>query len=101
MSEAGEKGPAAGLPPGGLALGLERIGLLALKAPVVAAVVVALLAVAAAFGVARLKVDDSVSQLFRSNDPAFQQYEAGRRRFPSSEFGVLDARYVKALLESG
>jgi uncharacterized protein len=99
MSEAGEKGPAAGLPAGGLALGLERIGLLALRAPVIAAIVVALLAVAAAFGTTRLKVDDSLSQLFRSNDPAFQQYEAVTRRFPSSEFDVLVVIEGKALLK--
>jgi uncharacterized protein len=68
MTEAGETGP--GSPAGGLALGVERIGLLALKAPLIAAIAVALLAVAAAFGTTRLKVDDSLSQLFRSNDPA-------------------------------
>jgi predicted RND superfamily exporter protein len=99
MSEAGEKESAAGLPAGGLALGLERIGLLALRAPVVAAIVVALLAVAAAFGTTRLKVDDSLSQLFRSNDPAFQQYEAVTRRFPSSEFDVLVVIEGKDLLK--
>src|SRR5215217_7332905 len=97
MTEAGETRP--GSPAGGPALGLERIGLLALKAPLIAAIVFALLAVAAAFGTARLKVDDSLSQLFRSNDPAFQQYEAVTRRFPSSEFDVLVVIEGKALLE--
>jgi predicted RND superfamily exporter protein len=96
MAEAGEKGSGAA---GGLALGLERIGLLALKAPLLAALLVGLLAIAAAFGTARLKVDDSLSQLFRSNDPAFKQYEAVTRRFPSSEFDVLVVVEGKDLLK--
>ena len=37
----------------------------------------------------RLKVDDSLSQLFRSDTDEFQQYEEVSRRFPSSEFDVL------------
>jgi hypothetical protein len=40
------------------------------------------------FGVARIKVDDSLSQLFRSDTPEFKQYEEVARRFPSSEFDV-------------
>jgi predicted RND superfamily exporter protein len=81
-----------------IALGVERIGLIPLRFPLLAVLVVALLSIAAAFGVARLKVDDSLSQLFRSDTPEFKQYEAVTRRFPSSEFDVLLVLEGKTLL---
>jgi uncharacterized protein len=56
------------------------------------------LAIAAGFGVARIKVDDSLSQLFRSDTPEFKQYEEVARRFPSSEFDVLVVIEGKTLL---
>ncbi|MEJ0011790.1 MAG: MMPL family transporter [Bauldia sp.] len=73
----------------GIALGVEKIGLLSLKSPIVAAVVAILISVAAVFGLARIKVDDSLSQLFRSDSAEFKQYEEVTRRFPSAEFDVL------------
>lgn len=82
-----------------LALGLERIGLAPLRFPVVAVIVLIALCVGAAFGVQRLKVDDSLSQLFRSETPEFKQFEEITRRFPSSEFDVLLVVEGKALLE--
>ena len=72
-----------------LALGIERIGLVSLRMPLAVAVVAVTLAIAAGFGVARLKIDYSLSQLFRSDTPEFKQYEEVTRRFPSSEFDVL------------
>ena len=72
-----------------LAFGLERMGLVALLHPIAVGVVIVVLAVAAAFGVQRIQVDDSLSQLFRSNTPAFKQYEEVTKNFPSSEFDVL------------
>jgi hypothetical protein len=72
-----------------LALGIERFGLIALRAPVLAGIVFIVLAVAAAFGVARIEADDSLSQLFRSETPEFKLYEEVTKRFPSSEFDVL------------
>ena len=41
-----------------LVLGFERIGLIALRAPIVSVIIVAAVCVFAAFGVAKLKVDD-------------------------------------------
>ena len=70
-------------------LGLERFGLIALKSPVLAAVLVVLLSVIALAGVLRLKVDDSLSELFRTDTPEFRQYEEIDKRFPSSEYDVL------------
>lgn len=69
--------------------GLERLGLLALRAPNIVAVLVAIATVVAALGVSRLQVDDSLSELFRTNTEEFRRYEAIDRRFPSSEYDVL------------
>jgi len=82
-----------------LALGIERIGLVSLRFPLAVALVAVALAIAAGFGAARLKIDDSLSQLFRSDTPEFKQYEEVTRRFPSSEFDVLVVIEGKKLLE--
>ena len=91
--------PAAGGEPRQLALGLERVGLFPLKYPLIATLIAVALSIAAAFGVARIKVDDSLSQLFRADTAEFRQYEALTRRFPSSEYDVLVVVEGKALLE--
>jgi uncharacterized protein len=85
--------------PHNIALGLERIGLVSLRFPTLVTVIVVLLAILAGFGVARVKVDDSLSQLFRSETPEYKQYEEVTRRFPSSEFDVLVVVEGKKLLE--
>jgi uncharacterized protein len=85
------------LPP--IAFHLERIGLIPLRFPYVSMIIFIALAIAAAFGVERLKVDDSLSQLFRTNTPEFRQYEEVTRRFPSSEYDVLVVVEGKTLLQ--
>ena len=82
-----------------IAFGIERIGLVPLHAPVVAIVILVLLAIAACFGVTRLKVDDSLSQLFRSDTPEFKQFEDVTKRFPSNEYDVLVVVDGKTLLQ--
>ena len=82
-----------------LALGIERLGLIPLKFPILAAIVVVIMSIAAGFGVTRLKVDDSLSQLFRSDSAEFKQFEEVTRRFPSAEYDVLVVIEGKALLE--
>src|SRR5690606_24951260 len=69
--------------------GLERLGLVALRAPWVTFGLIVIITVLAVFGVMRLKVDDSLSELFRTNTAEFKQYEEIDRRFPSSEYDVL------------
>ena len=69
--------------------GLEKLGLLALKAPRFISVLLAVATVVAAIGVSKLKVDDSLSELFRTNTEEFHRYEEIDRRFPSSEYDVL------------
>ncbi len=72
-----------------LTFGLERLGLVALRSPFVSLCVILALCVISVFGVLKLKVDNSLSELFRTDTPEFRQYEEIDRRFPSSEFDVL------------
>ena len=81
-----------------LALGIERLGLLSLRFPAAAAIALVVLAVLGGIGVMRLKVDDSLSQLFRSNTPEYRQFEETVRRFPSAEYDVLVVVEAKDLL---
>jgi predicted RND superfamily exporter protein len=69
--------------------GLDRLGLVALAAPYVSASIILLLTGLAVVGFMRLRVDDSLSELFRTDTPEFRQYEEIDRRFPSSEYDVL------------
>ncbi len=70
-------------------LGLERLGLVALKAPTLVAVFVVIATILGLMGVLKLQVDDFLSELFRTNTEEFRRYEAIDKRFPSSEYDVL------------
>src|SRR5437667_11391507 len=85
-------------PTASIAFGLERIGLIAVQAPILSCIVLLGLIVAAFFGIQRIKIDDSLSQLFRSNSKEYQQYEAETKRFPAVEFDVLVVVEGKTLL---
>jgi len=85
-------------PMGSIAFGLERIGLLAVKVPILSCLVLAALIVGAIFGIQRIKIDDSLSQLFRSDSKEYRQYEAETKRFPATEFDVLVVVEGKTLL---
>src|SRR3954465_7883316 len=77
-------------PPGSsIAFGLVRIGRIAVKAPILSCVILRGLRIAAIFGIERIKIDDSLSQLFRSNSKDYKQYEAVNKRFPATECDVL------------
>jgi predicted RND superfamily exporter protein len=78
--------------------GIDKLGLVALKAPYISAVLIAILTALAAYGVSGLRVDDSLSELFRTDTKEFRQYEEIDRRFPSSEYDVLIAVDGKNLL---
>ena len=78
--------------------GLDRLGLIALKAPYASLMLIVLLTGLAILGVMRLKVDDSLSELFRTNTKEFRQYEEIDHRFPSSEYDVLVVVDGKTLL---
>ena len=85
-------------PTASIAFGLERLGLLAVQAPITSCLILVALIVAAVFGIQRIKIDDSLSQLFRSNSKEYRQYEAETKRFPATEFDVLVVVEGKTLL---
>ena len=72
-----------------LSFGLERLGLTVLRYPLLAGLLVVAATVAALFGIAKLQVDDSLSELFRTDTQEFRDYEVMSERFPSSEYDVL------------
>ncbi|ETR74813.1 RND transporter [Afipia sp. P52-10] len=84
--------------PPSIAFGAERLGLIAMRTPILSVLVLLLLCVLAAFGLERIKIDDSLSQLFRSDTKEFRQYEEVTKRFPSTEFDVLVVVEGKSLL---
>src|SRR5258706_7860730 len=87
-------------PPGAsIAFGLERLGLIAVQRPILSCIVLVGLVIAALFGIDRIKIDDSLSQLFRSNSKEYRQYEAETKRFPAVEFDVLVVVEGKTLLK--
>src|ERR1044072_9173293 len=69
--------------------GLERLGLVGLRAPALVSVLIAIATVLGLMGLTRLQVDDSLAELFRTNTDEFRRYEAIDRKFPSSEYDVL------------
>jgi predicted RND superfamily exporter protein len=81
-----------------IAFGLERIGLIAVQKPVLSCIILVALIIGALFGIDRIKIDDSLSQLFRSNSKDYKQYEAETKRFPAVEFDVLVVVEGKTLL---
>ncbi|SFP05909.1 hypothetical protein SAMN05216330_105472 [Bradyrhizobium sp. Ghvi] len=85
-------------PTSSIAFGLERLGLIAIRAPIVSCIILLALIVAAVFGIERIKIDDSLSQLFRSNTREFHQYEEVTKKFPAEEFDVLVVVEGKTLL---
>src|SRR6266446_5940744 len=86
-------------PTASIAFGLERLGLIAVQAPILSCIVLVVLIIGAIFGIDRIKIDDSLSQLFRSNSKEYRQYEAVTKRFPATEFDVLVV--VEDLADSG
>src|SRR5258708_27920932 len=86
-------------PTGSIAFGLERIGLIAVQAPILSCIVLVALIIGAIFGIERIKIDDSLSQLFRSNSKEYRQYEEVSKRFPAVEFDVLVVVEGKTLLK--
>jgi uncharacterized protein len=85
--------------PRNLALGIERLGFIPLSHRFISVIIFVALCALAAVGFTRLKVDDSLSQLFRSDTAEFKTYEDVTHRFPSAEFDVLVVIEGPTLLE--
>lgn len=81
-----------------IAFGLERMGLIAMRAPILSCIILFAMVIGAVFGIQRIKIDDSLSQLFRSDSREYRQYEEVTKRFPSTEFDVLVVVEGKTLL---
>jgi uncharacterized protein len=81
------------------AFGLERLGLIGLGAPLVTVALIVVISALAAWGLTKLRVDDSLSELFRTDTEEFRRYEEIDRRFPSSEYDVLVVVEGKDLLQ--
>ena len=79
--------------------GLHKLGYATLARPLLATLIILALAVVAGFGLNRLKVDDSLSELFRTDTPDFRRYELVDKRFPSTEYDVLVVVEGKDLLK--
>src|SRR6202047_995243 len=86
-------------PTASIAFGLERIGLIAVQAPILSCIVLVGLIIGALFGIERIKIDDSLSQLFRSNSKEYRQYESETNTCPAPECDVLVWVEGKKLLE--
>ena len=84
---------------GDLALGIERIGLVSLRYPAAIGLLATVLAIVGGFGIGRIKIDNSLSQLFHSDTPEFMLYQQETHRFPSSEFDVLVVVQGNTLLQ--
>src|SRR5438105_5082377 len=86
-------------PPGkSIAFGLERMGLIAVKAPVLSVIILFALMGGGGSGIERITIENSLSQLFRSDSKDYKQYEAVTKRFPATEFDVLVVVEGKTLL---
>ena len=72
-----------------LGFGIERLGLLAVRAPWLVALLLVVVTVAAGSGLPRLKTDDALSELFRSSSDEFIAYTEMQKRFPVSEFDLI------------
>jgi predicted RND superfamily exporter protein len=81
-----------------IAFGIERFGLIAVRTPRVSIVIALLLAVVAVLGLQRIRIDDSISQLFRSDTSEFKTFEQVSQQFPSNEYDVLVVVEGRSLL---
>ena len=73
----------------GLGLGVEHIGTSAIRSPVLTLIAIFAVSLVALLGVTRINVDDSLTELFRTDSVEFQKYELLTQRFPASEYDVL------------
>lgn len=65
--------------------GLEKLGLISLRHPWICLLVVALITPIMAYGASQLRYSSDVREIFRSDDPAFQQLDLLDERFPYSQ----------------
>lgn len=79
--------------------GLEKLGFIPLRRPWFSAALILAITAVAALGLLRLRVDDSLSELFRTNTEEYKRFEEIDTRFPASEYDVLVVVEGKDLLK--
>lgn len=79
--------------------GMHKLGLVALLKPQLSGLLILVLSCLAVFGVLRLQVDDTLSELFKTDTAEFRLYEQVSARFPSSEYDILVVVEGKDLLK--
>src|SRR5262245_13768132 len=89
----------ADVPRRSFAFGLERVGFFGINAPYLTFLLIIALSVLSGMGLMHLRVDESLSELFRTDTEEFRRYEEIDRRFPSSEYDVLVVVEGKDLLK--
>lgn len=75
------------MPP--IGFGLEKVGLLPLKAPRFFLAAIGILTAISILGVPKLTSDAALSDLFRSSTIEYKDYKAMSDRFPTSEFDIF------------
>ncbi len=81
-----------------IGFGFERLGRLAVHAPRITLLVLAIVTAICGYGVSRLGSVDTLSELFRSSNVEFRNYDEMSDHFPASEFDVLAIIEGKDLL---
>lgn len=82
-----------------LGFGIERIGIAALRSPILAVVLFALFSAFCALGVTKVKTDHTLSELFRSSTADYSAYKKLSETFPTSEFDVLVVAEAPTLMK--
>ena len=95
------KSPARPVKARNLALGIERIGFFALSHQALCAIVFVILSAIAAVGFVRVKVDDSLSQLFKSETEEFRTYDAARLAEHIADFSLAALGLCRPLGREG
>ena len=72
-----------------IAFDAERLALIPFRKPAATILIAVALTALAFLGIQRIRIDDSLTQLFHSNSPAFRLFEQVSHDFPSSEYDAM------------
>ena len=72
-----------------IAFDAERLALIPFRKPAATILIAVALTALAILGIQRIRIDDSLTQLFHSNSPAFRLFEQVSHDFPSSEYDAM------------
>ena len=67
----------------------ERLALIPFRKPAATILIAVALTALAFLGIQRIRIDNSLTQLFHSNSPAFRLFEQVSHDFPSSEYDAM------------